>query len=80
MSTVKALKTGLIQKIQFIQDKEFLMVLDELVAANGQQKAITDLTPEQRIMLEMSLEDLQEGRTITQEALMQRNLEWLNGK
>lgn len=80
MKTVKTLKSGLIQKINAIQDREFLVVLDELVASNGLQKSNADLTPEQRIMLEMSLQDILEGKTITQEALMQRNLEWLSGK
>lgn len=80
MKTVKTLKSGLIQKINAIQDREFLVVLDELVASNGLQKSNADLTPEQRIMLEMSLQDIHEGKTITQEALMQRNLEWLRGK
>lgn len=36
------------------------------------------LTSEQKIMLEMSEDDIKNGRLISQEEMDKRNLEWLN--
>ncbi len=37
-----------------------------------------ELTAEQKLMLEMSEDDIKNGRLISQEAMNKRNLEWLN--
>jgi hypothetical protein len=37
-----------------------------------------ELTEEQKMMLEMSEEDIKNGKLISQEAMDKRNLEWLN--
>ncbi len=37
-----------------------------------------ELTKEQKLMLEMSEQDIKNGKLISQEAMEKRNLEWLN--
>jgi len=39
---------------------------------------IVELTNEQKIMLEMSEKDIENGSLIFQEAMDKRNLEWIN--
>lgn len=70
MATIDKIKSDLIDKITSIQNRDFLNALDVLVSASSDQK----------IMLEMSDQDIKEVRLITQEALEKRNLEWLNSK
>lgn len=78
MTTVDNIRNGLIDKIMSIKNKEFLEALDQLVSSSLPQSESIELTQEQETMLEMSEQDLKEGRLISQEAMDKRNLEWLN--
>lgn len=75
MATVDSIRNRLIDKIQSIKNKDFLEVLDKIVSSNFD---IVELTEEQKAMLEMSEEDIKNGRFISQEEMDKRNLEWLN--
>ncbi len=39
---------------------------------------VVELTEEQKLILEMSEQDIKNQETISQEAMNKRNLEWLN--
>lgn len=78
MATLENLRNGLIDKIQSIKNKDFLIALDKLISSNSSESEIIELTKEQKIMLEMSEEDIKKGKLISQEAMDKRNLEWLN--
>lgn len=78
MATVDNVRNGLIDKIMSIKNREFLEALDQLISSSLPQSERIELTQEQRKMLEMSEQDLKEGRLISQEAMDKRNLEWLN--
>lgn len=78
MATVDNIRNGLIDKILSIKNKEFLQALDNLVSSNSSTSDIIELTNEQRVMLEMSEDDIKNGQLISQEAMNKRNLEWLN--
>lgn len=80
MPAIDKLKTGLIDKILSIKDKDFLEELDRLVSKDLEIPETRVLTPEQKMLLEMSEEDILNGRLISQEAIEKRNLEWLNEK
>lgn len=80
MSTIKLIKSGLIEKIQAIQDKNQLLALDALLTGNRIDALAQQLSAEQQLMLEMSERDIQDGNIISQEALVQRNQKWLNAK
>lgn len=79
MATVDNIRSGLIDKILGIKNKEFLQALDKLISYGTSGSGVVELTAEQRAMLEMSEEDIKKGNLISQEAMNKRNLEWLNG-
>jgi hypothetical protein len=78
MATVDNIRNGLIDKILSIKNKDFLEALDKLITSSSSSSEIIELTIEQKIMLEMSEEDVKEGKLISQDAMNKRNLEWLN--
>lgn len=78
MATVEKIRNGLIDKILSIKNKDFLEALDKLISSSASVAEIVELTDEQKIMLEMSEEDIRNGKLISQEAMEKRNLEWLN--
>mgnify|MGYP000616221690 FL=1 len=78
MATVDKIRNGLIDKILSIRNKDFLVALDKLISSSESESDIIELTDEQKLMLEMSEKDIQNGKLISQEAMNKRNLEWLN--
>lgn len=78
MATVDKIRSGLIDKILAIKNKDFLLALDNLISSSSAESEIVELTPEQKEMLQISEEDIKKGRLISQEAMDKRNLEWLN--
>jgi len=80
MATVDKIRSQLIDKILAIKNKDFLEALDKLVASSSSSSDLVKLTAEQKEMLEMSDDDIESGRLISQEAMNKRNLEWLNGQ
>jgi len=80
MATVDKIRSQLIDKILAINNKDFLEALDMLVASSSSPSDLVELTAEQKEMLEMSDDDIESGRLISQEAMNKRNLEWLNGQ
>jgi len=80
MATVDKIRNELIDKILAIQNKDFLEALDTLVSSTVSQDQPVNLSKEQKLMLEMSEEDIKNGRLVSQEEMVKRNLEWLNEK
>ena len=78
MATISDIRSGLIDKILAIKNKELLQALDQLIATTSSVSNIIETTSEQKIMLEMSEEDIKNGKLISQEEMIKRNLEWLN--
>ncbi len=78
MTTVDKIRTGLIDKILSIKNKDFLEALDKLISSSKSELEIVELTNEQKAMLEMSENDIKTGKLISQDAMNKRNLEWLN--
>lgn len=78
MATVEKIRSELIDKILSIKNKEILLALDSLITSNASNTDIVKLTDEQKEMLDMSEDDIANGRLISQEAMDKRNLEWLN--
>ena len=71
------IRNRLIDKILSIKNKDFLEALDKLISSSSSEPEIVELTNEQRTMLEMSEQDIKNGRLISQEAMDKRNLERL---
>lgn len=78
MATISDIRSGLIDKILAIKNKELLQALDQLIATTSSVSNIIETTSEQKIILEMSEEDIKNGKLISQEEMIKRNLEWLN--
>ena len=78
MATVDNLRNWLIDKILSIKNRDFLEALDKLISSSISEFDKLELTDEQKMMLEMSEEDIKNGKLISQEAMDKRNLEWLN--
>ncbi len=78
MATVDNIRNGLIEKILSIKNRAFLEALDKLISSSTSETDIVELTDEQKTMLEMSEQDIKNGKLISQEAMDKRNLEWLN--
>ena len=68
----------MIDKILSIRNKDFLEALDKLITTSTAESEIVELTNEQKVLLEMSEQDVISGRLISQEAMDKRNMEWLN--
>ncbi|MDA3910501.1 MAG: hypothetical protein PF448_03985 [Bacteroidales bacterium] len=78
MATVEKIRKGLIEKILSIQNKDFLEALDKLISTSVSDTEPVYLTDEQKIMLEMSENDIANGELISQDAMDKRNMEWIN--
>jgi len=78
MATVDKIRNGLINKILSIKNKDFLKALDKVISSSASDSEIVELTNEQKIMLEMSEQDIKNGELISQDAMDKRNFEWLN--
>lgn len=78
MATLEKIRKGLIEKILSIQNKDFLEALDKLISTSVSDAEPVNLTEEQKIMLEMSEDDIANGELISQAAMEKRNTEWLN--
>ena len=66
MATVDKIRSGLIDKILSIRNKNFLIALDNLISSSSTDTEIVELTDEQKEMLEMSEADIKNGRLISQ--------------
>jgi hypothetical protein len=80
MAAVDKIRSQLIDKLLAIKNKDFLEALDKLVASSSSPSDLVELNAEQKEMLEMSDDDIESGRLISQEAMNKRNLEWLSGQ
>jgi hypothetical protein len=80
MAQVDVIRNGIIDKLLTISDKDYLMALLRLVDNSAVQEEKIKLTKEQKLMLEMSEADIQNGRILSQNDLDKNDLEWLKGK
>jgi hypothetical protein len=67
MSIVDHIRNTLIERILTINDKDYLLALDALISVSAANQDPFDFTKEQKLMLQMSENDIIHGRTIAQE-------------
>ena len=80
MATIDNIKNNIIDKLLAISNKEYLSALYQIVEKGQTVNSSVELTEEQILMLQLSMDDIKNGRTITQEQLDKEDLEWLKGK
>lgn len=76
MRNEELIKKDLSDQISKIQDKNFLEFLEELVLSHYDTNNDT-ITAEQEMMLKLSEDDINYGRTTSQEELQEKTKEWL---
>jgi hypothetical protein len=69
MSQIDQIRNGIIDRILAITDRKYLSRIEEFISQETTKSAISPLTKEQKIMLELSLADLEKGALISQEDL-----------
>jgi ribulose-5-phosphate 4-epimerase/fuculose-1-phosphate aldolase len=79
MASIEHLRNNLISKLMTIRDQKMLTAIEQLIITSDSKQKV-ELTEEQMLMLEMSEEDIKEGRTISQEELFTKERQWLNVK
>jgi ribulose-5-phosphate 4-epimerase/fuculose-1-phosphate aldolase len=79
MASIEHLRNNLISKLMTIRDQKILTAIEQLIITSDSKQKV-ELTEEQMLMLEMSEEDIKEGRTISQEELFTKERQWLNVK
>ena len=80
MNQADIIRNEIIDKLLTISDKDYLAALSQIVDSVVVKEGKIKLTEEQKIMLQMSVEDYNEGRILSQENLDQSDFEWLKGK
>lgn len=78
MKNVDLIRNSLIDKILSIRNQDFLEALDKLITSSKNSEEKIQLSDTQKALLQLSEGDLKAGRTISQEAMMNRNLKWLD--
>ncbi len=80
MATIEQVRTSIINKLNSIENKPFLVALENLISSNAFEKDVVELSREQLLMLEMSEQDILQGRTVTNEVMHQKVAQWLNSE
>ena len=80
MVTADNIRNSLIEKILSIKNLDFLVALDQLISTRSPNGDLDELTDEQKLMLEMSEDDIKNGRLISQKSLESKTLEWLKNQ
>lgn len=76
MTAVDTLRNQIIGKLLTISDKSYLSAINTIV----KEQSVTDiveLSEEQKIMLQMSENDIENGRIILESELNKKDLKWL---
>jgi hypothetical protein len=79
MDHVDDIRNSLIDKLLAIRNKDFLKALDKLVVSSSNENFVA-ITPEQKLMLQMSEDDIASNNLISQEGLDKEDLAWLKKK
>ncbi|MES2138078.1 MAG: hypothetical protein V4511_00115 [Bacteroidota bacterium] len=79
MSTTDILRNNIIDKLLTISNKDYLSALYQLVKTSAVDKDIVELSEEQILMLQLSDEDIKNGKLISQTKLDKDDLKWLKG-
>lgn len=78
MSTTDILRNNIIDKLLTINNRDYLSALYQLVNSSSVSPDSVKLTEEQILMLQLSDQDIQNGRLISQDQLDKDDLQWLS--
>ncbi|MEI7424133.1 MAG: hypothetical protein WCK18_18670 [Prolixibacteraceae bacterium] len=79
MSTTDTLRNDIIDKLLTISNKDYLSALYQLVNSSSVDQDTVQLTEEQVLMLQLSDNDIKNGKLISHVQLDKDDLQWLKG-
>ena len=79
MSTTDMLRNDIIDKLLTISNKDYLSALYQLVNSSSVCQDTVQLTEEQVLMLQLSDDDIKNGKVISHDQLDKDDLQWLKG-
>jgi hypothetical protein len=79
MSTTDMLRNDIIDKLLTISNKNYLSALYQLVNSSSVDQDTVQLTEEQVLMLQLSDNDIKNGKLISHDQLDKDDLQWLKG-
>jgi hypothetical protein len=80
---IEQLKAKIYQQVDKLDDETALQMLQEAVTAysiSSSKDIVDELTPDQQQRLKESIQQANEGRTLSNEEVKQKAKEWLSGK
>jgi hypothetical protein len=77
MATIDNLRNSIIDKLLTITNKDYLSALHKLVENSQVDEDIVKLTEEQKLMLQLSDNDIKNNRLISQSQLDKNDKKWL---
>jgi hypothetical protein len=77
MSAADNIRNSIIDKLLTISNKDYLSALYQLVSTSSVNEDIIQLSESQILMLNMSDEDIKNGRIVPHDELDKIDLEWL---
>jgi hypothetical protein len=77
MSAADNIRNSIIDKLLTISNKDYLSALYQLVSTSSVNEDIVQLSESQILMLNMSDEDIKNGRIVPHDELDKNDLEWL---
>jgi len=80
MAKVDNIRNNLIDKIMLIRNEDILLALDKLISTGSFAEELVEFTEEQELMLQMSEDDILQGRTIPESSLKAKTEEWLKNR
>jgi len=79
MTGADKIRNNIIDKLLTISNTEYLSALYHLVSTSSVDDGVIQLSESQILMLNMSDDDIQNDRIVSQEELDKMDLEWLRG-
>lgn len=79
MINTDEIKSEIIGKILSINNLDFLNALDRFIDSSNEPDQV-EITPEQRVYLEMSEEDILAGRIVTEDEMKEFDRKWKEEK
>ena len=76
MAAIDNIRNSIIERLLTINNKEYLKALQKLVEESTLDDLV-ELTEEQKIMLQLSDDDIKKNRLISQSQLDKNDLKWL---
>ncbi len=77
MTTLDNLRNNIIDKLLTISDQEYLEAIYKIVENSLVDQSMVQLTEEQKLMLQLSEDDIENGRLTPQSEVDQQDLKWL---